>query len=96
MLKSIATAVKNAFLAVYSLVQEPDGSKMLSLGRVAFISLFGSAMYVWIRLGTDIPGTMENILIAVMVYVLGGKVTTKVSEIVGQIKKYNDSKRGEE
>lgn len=94
-MKSIIEIVKKAFFAVYSLIQEPDGSKMLSLGRVAFITLFASAMYVWMKLGSDIPSTMENILIAVMVYVLGGKVTTKVSEIVSIVKKYNESKSDE-
>lgn len=80
--------ISNIFGSIFSLVKEPDNSKSLSLGRVSFISMIGVAIYIWVVKdgGSDIPETMQNIIIAIMVYVLGGKVTSKISDIVGAIK----------
>lgn len=86
-LSTVGNAVKNVFKAIYSLVQEPDGSKHLSLGRVAFWGILSIAIYVWVRLGQDIPATMENFLILIVSYVFGGKVVTGAKDIIALAKK---------
>ena len=86
-LSAIGKFLKAVFKAIYSLVQEPDGSKHLSLGRVAFWGVLGVAMYVWVNQGQDIPSTMENFLILIVSYVFGGKVVNGAKDLVGMVKK---------
>ena len=77
---------------VSSLIKEPDNSKELSLGRVSFIALIVASLYIWLS-GSgqgDIPDNMQNIIIALMVYVLGGKVTSKIGDIVQAIRQIRE------
>lgn len=84
--------IKKCFNMVSSLIKEPDNSKELSLGRVSFIALIVASLYIWLS-GSgqgDIPDNMQNIIIALMVYVLGGKVTSKIGDIVQAIRQIRE------
>lgn len=57
----------------------------LSIGRILLIITFVAAMVRWV-MGTDIPSSMLNVLLALLAYVLGTKVVGNVSETLQQIK----------
>jgi hypothetical protein len=53
------------------------GRQCWSLGRVAFWLVFGVAIYRWL-IGQDIPPGHEAVLTIILLYILGGKVASKV------------------
>lgn len=90
MLKKAGNAIWGIIKAIakslYSLIKEPNGSKDLSLGRLTFIALVIMASVVWVKLGRDIPPTMETFLGSMLVYVFGGKVIDGAKDIVSKLK----------
>lgn len=57
----------------------------LSIGRCMLIIVFITAMIKW-SLGTEIPTSMLNVLMALLAYVLGTKVVGGISDTVQKIK----------
>lgn len=57
----------------------------LSIGRLLLISMFILAMFKWSQ-NLDIPSTLQVILLAVIGYVLGGKIITGATETIQNLK----------
>lgn len=62
-------------------LETKDGEKAVSLGRVAFLCVFGIALWKWAHDGSP-PDTMLTAMYSLLGYVGGGKVVHAVKEVV--------------
>lgn len=71
-----------------SLITEENGQgAVVSLGRVAFLALFGLAFWMWAPFlggasGTELPGDMFSMLLTLAGYNLGSKMVATAKEIL--------------
>lgn len=57
----------------------------LSIGRLLLISMFVLSMFQWSQ-NLDIPSTLQVVLLAVIGYVLGGKIIAGATDTIQNLK----------
>ena len=67
------------------ITEQSDGKAVLSLGRVAFLALFGLAFWQWAPFwggGLELPSDMFSMLLTLAGYNLGTKMVSATKEIL--------------
>lgn len=74
-----ATAWK--YLGAMFLEVKDNGTRAVSMGRVAFLALFAQAMWIWSGWSeaVDLPGGMLTILGGLLAYITGTKVVDAIA-----------------
>lgn len=74
--------LREMFLWLLGMIRETDGK--LSIGRLLLISCFVLAVYKWVS-DIDITSSHLTILVALLGYVLSGKVLDNVKENLARL-----------
>jgi len=75
-------SIKKVLNGIVSIVIE---NGKLSIGRVLLISMFILAMLKWSQ-NLDVPTTLQVVLLAVIGYVLGGKIIAGATDTIQNLK----------
>lgn len=74
--------IRQVFFWVLGMIREADGK--LSIGRLLLLSCFGLAVYKWFN-NIDITSSHLTILVALLGYVLSGKVIENVKDGLAKV-----------
>ena len=66
-----------------------DGGLEISLGRISFLAVFVSCMVCWAS-GHEIPSTQEVVLLSLLGYIFGSKVSVMAGKFMGGGKQNDD------